>query len=32
MKLKTYCLVCGEHTGNIGSKRITISNKVIRDK
>ena len=26
MKLRTYCLSCTEHTGNIGS------NKVIRDK
>ena len=32
MKLQTYCLACKEHTGNIGSKRITMTNKVIRDK
>ena len=32
MKLKTYFLACREHTGNIGSKRITMANKVIRDK
>ena len=32
MKLKTYCLACREHTGNIGSKRVTMTNQVIRDK
>ena len=32
MKLRTYCLGCREQTGNIGSKRITMTNKVIRDK
>ena len=32
MKLKTYCLACREHTDNIGSKRVTMTNKVIRDK
>ena len=32
MKLKTYCFACREHTGNIGSKRVTMTNKVIRDK
>ena len=32
MKLRTYCLACREHTGNISSKRITIKNKVIRGK
>ena len=32
MKLKTCCLACREHTNNIGSKRITMTNKVIRDK
>ena len=30
MKLKTYCLPCREHRNNIGSKRITMTNKVIR--
>ena len=32
MKLKTYCLACREHTDNIGSKGVTITNKIIRDK
>ena len=32
MKLKTYCLACREHTNNIGSKRVTMTNKVIKDK
>ena len=32
MELRTYCLACREHTNNIGSKRITMTNKVIRDK
>ena len=32
MKLGTYCLACREHAGNIGSKRITMTNRVIRDK
>ena len=32
MKLRTYCLSCREHTNNIGSKRIAMTNKVIRDK
>ena len=30
--LRTYCLGCREHTNNIGSKRVTMTNKVIRDK
>ena len=32
MKLRTYCLACREHTNNIGSKKVTMTNKVIRDK
>ena len=28
MTLKTYCLACREHTGNIGSKRVTMTNQV----
>ena len=32
MKLRIYCLACRKHTGNIGSKRITMTNKVIKDK
>ena len=30
--LRTYCSACREHTNNIGSKRVTITNKVTRDK
>ena len=32
MKLKIYYLGCKEHTGNTGSKKVTMANKVIRDK
>ena len=32
MKLRTDCLSCREDTINIGSKRVTMTNKVIRDK
>ena len=32
MKLKTYCLACREHAGNIGSKKVTMTNKAMRDK
>ena len=32
MKSKTYCLACREHTGNIGSRKVTMTNKVIRGK
>ena len=32
MKLKAYCLACRKHTGNIGSRKVTMTNKVIRDK
>ena len=32
MKLRTFCLACREHTGNIGSRKLTMANKVIRDK
>ena len=32
MKLRTYCLACREHTGNIGSKKVTMTKKVVRDK
>ena len=31
-KLRTYYLSCREHTSNIGSKRVTVTNRVIRDK
>ena len=32
MELKTYCLSCREHTNNIDSQRVTMTNKVVRDK
>ena len=28
----TYCLACRDYTGNVGSKRVTMTNKVIREK
>ena len=30
--MRAYCLACREHTGNIGSKIITMTNKVIKNK
>ena len=30
--MRTYCLACREHTNIFGSKRVTMANKVIRDK
>ena len=30
--MHTYSLSCRRHTGNIGSKRVTMRNKVIRNK
>ena len=32
MKLRTYCLACRKHANNVGSKKATMANKVIRDK
>ena len=32
MKSRTYCLACRKHTNNIGSKTVTATNKVIRQK
>ena len=34
MKLRTYsyCLACRKHTNNIESRKITMTNKVVRDK
>ena len=32
MKLKTYLLACRKRTDNIGSKKVIMTNKVIRDK
>ena len=30
--METYCLGCRKHTGNIGSKKVVMTNNVIRDK
>ena len=30
--LKTYCLSCRKNTVNISSKKVIVSNKVIREK
>ena len=30
--MQTYCLSCKKHTDNIGSKEVTMRNKVIREK
>ena len=32
MVLRTYCLACRKHTNNIASRKVTRTNKVIRDK
>ena len=32
MVLRTYCLACRKHTNNIASRKVTMTNKVIRDK
>ena len=32
MELTTYCLACRKHTNNIGSRKVTMANKVVRDK
>ena len=30
--MRTYCLVCRKHTNNVGSRNITMTNKVISNK
>ena len=30
--MQTYCLVCRKHTYNIGSQKVAMTNKVMRDK
>ena len=30
--LRTYYLACKKHTNNIASRKVTMTNKVIRDK
>ena len=32
MKLRTYSLACRKHTANIASRKVTMTNKVIREK
>ena len=32
MKLRTYWLACRKHTNNIASRKVTMTNKVVRDK
>ena len=32
MKLRTYYLACRKHANNIGSKRVTMTNTIIREK
>ena len=32
MTLRTYCLACRKQTSNIASRKVTMTNKVIRDK
>ena len=32
MVLRTNCLACNKHTNNIASRKVTMTNKVIRDK
>ena len=28
--MQTYCLSCKKHIGNIGSKKVIVTNKVVR--
>ena len=30
--MRTYCFACRKHTNNVGSRNITMTNKVIRNK
>ena len=32
MVLRTSCLACRKHTNNIASRKVTMTNKVMRDK
>ena len=32
IKLTTYCLACRKHTNNTASGKLTMTNKVVRDK
>ena len=30
--MQTYCLSCKKHTNNVGAKKVTMTNKVVRVK
>ena len=30
--MRSYCLACRKHTNNIASRKVTMTNKVIRDR
>ena len=32
MKLRTYCLTCRKHANDIASRKVTMTNKVVRGK
>ena len=32
MVLRTYCLACKKHTNNLGSKYVSMTNKLFRNK
>ena len=32
MKLGTYCLACRKHSNNIASRKVTMTNKLVRGK
>ena len=32
MKLRTYYLACIKHTNNVASRKVNMTNKVVRDK
>ena len=32
MVLRTYCLACRKHTNNIASRKVTMTNNIIREK
>ena len=32
MELRTYCLACRKHPNDIASRKVTMTNKVIREK
>ena len=32
MKLRTYCVTCRKHTNKVASRKVTMTDKVIKDK